>query len=133
MLLTVVIPVAPLPIAATSLLCVGADWFTETRTVTAVSATGVQFAQGRAMGANNRVFLQGDKTLISEAGEWALEHATGLLYYWPRDQAAMGDGSSHILAASTPRVLDIRGEGWSQSELATAIDIDGRHGSIAQN
>lgn len=104
----------------------GADWFTETRPVTSASATEVQFASGAAgFGANSRIYLQGDKALISHAGEWALDSREGLLYYWPRDQVAMASGQLHVLATSTTRVLDIRGEGWSAGQLATGIDVDG--------
>ena len=66
------------------------NWFTETRSATSVSPTQVQFEKESGnFKANNKIYLQGDKSLISEAGEWALEHKTGMLYYWPRDQQAM--------------------------------------------
>ena len=75
--------------------------------------------------ANHLCFLQGPKELITEPGEWSLEHADGMLYYWPRNQAAMETGEAEIVAATTKRVLDIRGDGWAVEQRATAIDFIG--------
>eukprot|EP01048_Picozoa_sp_COSAG05_P006790 COSAG05_NODE_458_length_9621_cov_5.309914_2_plen_897_part_00 len=107
---------------------VGANWFSQIRAGVAVNnpPTKFTFAGSRSQyNANERIFLQGDKSLISEEGEWALEHKTGRLYYWPRNQSAMEAGISDIVAATTVRVFDIRGSGWEPEERASAIDISG--------
>jgi hypothetical protein len=65
------------------------DW---SQTLSATSASSgsdgsatVNFEQGDPkQSANDRIFLQGDRKLISEPGEWALDSATQTLYYWPR-------------------------------------------------
>ena len=66
--------------------------------------------------ANNKIYLQGDKSLISEAGEWALEHHTGLLYYWPRNQTAMAAGAAEVVATTTTRVIDFMGTDWGSGK-----------------
>ena len=105
---------------------VGSDWFTSTRAATSASATTVGFeSKASSFSANDKIYLQGDKTLISEAGEWALEHKTGMLYYWPRDQSAMMAGRAEIVVTTTARVFDFRGTGWEAGERAEAIDVSG--------
>ena len=54
----------------------------------------------------------------------ACVYVCSMLFYWPRDQAAMAAGTAEVVIATTIRVLDIRGEDWDK-QLATAIDIDG--------
>ena len=68
----------------------------------ATSPTTVGYGQRDPSRVNDKVYLQGDKALISEAGEWALEHKTGMVYYWPRDQAAMAARPSLIPSLCTP-------------------------------
>eukprot|EP00937_MAST-01D_sp_MAST-1D-sp2_P000988 g988.t1 len=126
-----VLPAAGLttPADASVFVNIGANWFTETRAATssAVGADGsvtVEF-RGGSGNANDKIYLQGSKELISEPGEWALDSAAGMLYYWPRDQAAMAAGRAEVVALTTKRVLDIRGNGWAPGELAQAIDFDG--------
>jgi hypothetical protein len=93
-------------------LCnLGADWFTETRPVTALDlpARTLHFegsANGVA-GCNSKAYLQGPKEFLDEPGEWALEPASGLLYYWP--YAAPTPGGPPIVAHSAPAALDFRG------------------------
>lgn len=124
-----------------SVFCnIGADWFTETRVVTGVnSATDpttlsytVPSLPDMPAGkddsrVNDKIYLQGDKTLISEPGEWALEHRTGMLYYWPRNQSAMAAGTAEIVATTTTRVLDFQGAGWGSGDngAVSGIDISG--------
>lgn len=108
----------------------GADWFTETRqaTRTSVGADGsvsVTFETGHFNSANNKVFVQGSKEFITEAGEWALDSEAGVVYLWPRDQATMAAGKAVVTMATTIRVLDILGEGWDVGNQATAIDFSG--------
>jgi hypothetical protein len=105
---------------------VGSDWFTSTRTATSATATTVGFeSKASSYSANDKIYLQGDKTLISEAGEWALEHRTGMLYYWPRDQAAMEAGSAEIVVTTTVRVFDFHGSSWDAGGRAESIDVSG--------
>ena len=108
---------------------IGANWFTETRFATGSGAAhggGVTINfDGGSGGANNKIYLQGPKELISEAGEWALDSAAGMLYLWPRDQGAMAAGVAEVVVSTTARVLDIRGEGWEPHTIASAIDFDG--------
>ena len=109
---------------------VGADWFTETRQVShsTVGADGgvtVSFEKGHYASANDKVFVQGSKEFITEAGEWALDSEAGIVYLWPRDQAAMSAGDAVITMATTVRVLEILGEGWEPENQATAIDFSG--------
>lgn len=109
----------------------GSNWFTETRTVeTATLASNggvtVSFEKGNAMSANNKVYIQGAKEFISEPGEWALDSEAQMLYLWPRNSAAMAAGNANVVVTTTVRVLDITGEGWTDSTgLASAIDFSG--------
>ena len=80
-------------------------------------------AKQSSFSANDKIFVQGDKALISEPGEWALESATGMLYLWPRDEAAMAAGKTDVVAMTTTRVFDFKGSSWE--DLTTAIDVDG--------
>ena len=124
-----------------SVFCnIGADWFTETRAATAVDSATAPTSVSYSVPAypdmpagkddsrvNDKVYLQGDKSLISEPGEWALEHRTGMLYYWPRNQSAMAAGTAEIVATTTKRVLDFQGEGWGAGSggAVSGIDISG--------
>ena len=106
----------------------GSDWFTSLRQGVAYDAAQhtVTFrAKQSNFAANDKIFLQGDKALISEPGEWALESSTGMLYLWPRDEAAMVAGRAEVVAMTTTRVFDFRGSGWEPKDLATAIDVEG--------
>ena len=80
----------------------GSDWFTSLRQGVAYDAAQhtVTFrAKQSNFAANDKIFLQGDKALISEPGEWALESSSGMLYLWPRDEAAMAAGRAEVVAA----------------------------------
>jgi hypothetical protein len=106
---------------------VGANWFTSTRQGTAYDGKSHFSFKGTDNGsfkANNKIYLQGDKSLISEAGEWALDHHAGMLYYWPRDQQAMASGAAEVVITTTKRVFDFAGTDWAGG-LATAIDVAG--------
>ena len=90
--------------------------FTQTLDVTGmrVYTNGTQvldFESGSdSFHANDKIFLQGSKELISEPGEFALEGT--LLYYWPRHVKAMQNGVTNIVALTTKRVLNFAGESW---------------------
>jgi hypothetical protein len=93
----------------------GADWFTETRKVTAVdfSERTLSFAgrQNGVASCKDKAYLQGPKEFIDEPGEWALEPAAGLLYYWPYDESSLLPGSATpVVAASSPEAVDFRGD-----------------------
>ena len=93
----------------------GADWFTELRPVTSVnfSARELRFAgsQNAVAGCNGKAYLQGPKELIDEPGEWALEPAAGLLFYWPWDEASLSPGSATpVVAATDAEAVDFRGD-----------------------
>ena len=93
----------------------GADWFTETRGV-----TGADFASrtltfgaggGGVAGCNDKAYLQGPKEFIDEAGEWALEPAAGLLFYWPYDEASLLPGAAQpVVAATAAAAIDFLGD-----------------------
>eukprot|EP00040_Diaphanoeca_grandis_P033815 m.207986 g.207986 ORF g.207986 m.207986 type:complete len:1066 (+) comp32998_c0_seq1:2-3199(+) len=106
---------------------IGADWFTETRKVTAVSAGGaaISFEKGKYGGANNKVYVQGGKSFITEPGEWALDSRAQMLYLWPRNAMAMQAGTANVVITTTSRVLDVVGLGWEDGERAEAIDFIG--------
>ena len=77
----------------------GADWFTSLRQGVSYDAavnTITFAAKQSSFSANGKIYLQGDKALISEPGEWALESSTGMLYLWPRDETAMATGKVTI-------------------------------------
>jgi hypothetical protein len=91
----------------------GSDWFTSLRQGVSYDATAnsVKFqAKQSNFRANDKIFVQGDKSLISEPGEWALDSAAGMLYLWPRDEAAMAAGHADVVALTTTRVFDFKGE-----------------------
>jgi hypothetical protein len=78
----------------------GSDWFTSLRQGVAYnpSVGEVTFrAKQSGFSANDKIYVQGDKALISEPGEWALESATGMLYLWPRDESAMAIGKADVV------------------------------------
>ena len=108
----------------------GADWFSETRVVQSVdvqdSTVTVTFDSGSGQfQANDKVYLQGGQSLIGEDGEWALESSTGLVYLQPRDAEAMAAGKAAVVAATTKRVLDIRGEDFSSpSGRVSGLNFD---------
>ena len=107
---------------------VGANWFAATLSATKVSeaagGVSVDFEKGgKQYSANDKIYLQGPHQLISEAGEWSLDSATSKLYFWPRDQAAMAAGTAQIVATTTVRVLDFRGESWDN--LTMGVDVSG--------
>ena len=86
----------------------------------------VDFNQGGTQyAANNKIYLQGNKLLISEPGEWALDSATQTLYYWPRDADSMAAGTLSVVATTTQRVIDFRGETWDPSGVVTGVDVSG--------
>jgi hypothetical protein len=99
---------------------VGGNWFTATLSATAVTVdaagrVNVTFEKDTGtLQANNKICLQGAWQLISEAGEWALDSTAQppTVYYWPRDVAAFAAGTAHVVATTTTRVLDFRGESW---------------------
>jgi hypothetical protein len=99
---------------------VGGNWFTATLSATAVAVdaagrVNVTFEKDTGkLQANNKIYLQGARQLISEVGEWALDSTAQppTVYYWPRDAAAFAAGTAHVVATTTIRVLDFRGESW---------------------
>ena len=99
-------PPAPFDVSNAHVFCgLGADWFSETRAVRSLdfAARTIHFAgaSNGIGGCNHKAFLQGPKELIDEPGEWALEPAAGLLYYWPHDAAALAPGSAEPPVALT--------------------------------
>ena len=105
----------------------GADWFTSLRQGVSYDATTSEVtfkAKQSSFSANDKIYVQGDKALISEPGEWALESATGMLYLWPRHEAAMVGGTADVVVLTTTRIFDFKGTDWEQG-LTTAIDVDG--------
>ena len=105
----------------------GSDWFTSLRQGVSYNAAENEVTfQAKQSGftANDKIYVQGDKALISEPGEWALESGTGILYLWPRDETAMAAGTADIVVATTTRIFDFQGTDWEQG-ITTAIDVDG--------
>ena len=97
----------------------GADWFSENRIVSAVnidtssSSVKVSFSGGSGqISANDKVYIQGGWSLISEPGEWALDSQAGTVYLWPQDAARMTSSSANIAAITSERILDVRGESF---------------------
>eukprot|EP01043_Picozoa_sp_COSAG02_P010571 COSAG02_NODE_373_length_23594_cov_6.892190_18_plen_415_part_00 len=112
---------------------VGGNWFTATLSATAVAVdaagrVNVTFEKDTGLlQANNKIYLQGAWQLISEAGEWALDSTAQppTVYYWPRDATAFVAGNAHIVATTTTRVLDFRGESWEPPPPRAAALADG--------
>ena len=122
-------PTAPFNVDNSHVFCnLGADWFTETRPVTALDFAGRTVAfEGRAngvAGCNDKVYLQGPKEFIDEPGEWALEPATGLLYYWPLDPASVTPAASVPIVAS-PAAAAIEFKGVAGGAAVADIVVDG--------
>ena len=108
-------------IADVSVFCnTGSGWDGETRAASAVTAaangsTSVRFYEpARACGGpcNERAFLQGSRALITEPGEWALDSARNMLYFWPSNASAMVAGHADVVIATTKRLLDVRGASY---------------------
>jgi len=47
----------------------------------------------------------------------------GMLYLWPRNEAAMAAGKAEVVALTTTRVFDFAGSSWEH----TASNIDGNY------
>ena len=107
-------PAAPFDVSNAHVFCnLGADWFTELRPVTSLDfgARTVHFegARNGVAGCNNKAYLQGPKELIDEPGEFAHDPASGLLFYWPLDPAAVQPGGAPIVAAPAAAALEFYG------------------------
>eukprot|EP01048_Picozoa_sp_COSAG05_P001138 COSAG05_NODE_37_length_27688_cov_18.080394_10_plen_397_part_00 len=109
----------------------GGNWFTSTYSVANISGTSdggvnVTFLREKQYAANARVYVQGAKQLISEGGEWALDSRAATLFYWPRDFAAMAAGTLRIVASTSTRILDFRGETWREDGgVVSGVDVEG--------
>lgn len=116
-----------------SVFCnLGADWFTETRLAVAVSAGAggsvtISYNAGSgSFSCNDKVYAQGGRALLTEAGEWALDSVRGLLYYWPRNQSQWALGRGRAVASTAMRILDIRGSAFERARTrAHSLSFDG--------
>jgi len=73
----------------------------ETRTITVPDN-----AKGTAIGKNARYYVEGDRRLLDQPGEFYLDDSEGLLYYWPRT----GDPEeSEILVPHLKRIVSLEG------------------------
>ena len=122
-------PNATFDVSNSHVFCnLGADWFTETRPVSSLDLPSrtIRFeprANGVA-GCNGKAYLQGPKEFIDEPGEWALEPAAGLLYYWPYDAGSVGAGAAAPIVAATGATA-IEFKGAVGGPLAQDITIAG--------
>lgn len=109
----------------------GSDWDGETRPALGVQNTQMlepttqkssqaqllQFLQPeRTCGGpcNDKSYVQGSSLFITEPGEWALDSRNGVLYLWPSDEEAMRRGEVDVVAMTTRRILDVRGESFHE-------------------
>jgi len=72
------------------------------------------------LSANSRYFIQGAIELLDQPGEFYLDKAAGILYYYPRDPSI---NSQQIMAPKVDKVLFVKGS--SQSTPAHHITFDG--------
>lgn len=97
-------------------------WSSNTFKVVAVSADAIEVG-GALRGCSDKLYVQGSKQLITEPGEWALDSSAGLLYIWPRDEAAMAHGQARVVASTAMSIFDVAGESFTQ--LAGRITFEG--------
>jgi hypothetical protein len=118
------LPPAPFATVANAhVFCnLGADWFTETRPVTGLdwSANRLTFAPAAngVAGCNNKAYLQGPRELIDEPGEWALDPAAGLLFYWPLNASSLTSPTTTatpVVAATSPFAISFDGAAGNAS------------------
>ena len=102
----------------------GANWFSEMRTVLAASPNEdgilpIDPGSGLFGGMNHRFFLRGVLEFLDEPGEWCLKHEEGYVYYWPL--AATPDDHL-IVRPTTESFLQVRGR--SPETPARDVTID---------
>lgn len=90
-----------------------------TRTITLASETNATIRTG------NRYFVQGDRSLIDQPGEFAVDETGGYVYYAPRAEPIE---RQEILAPTVPRILDVLG-----SAAAVARNLAFEHLSLAMS
>ncbi|WP_337102767.1 right-handed parallel beta-helix repeat-containing protein [Paenibacillus sp. YIM B09110] len=102
------------------------NWFSETKKIASVDwekrYMSFETPATWPIGTGSRYFLQGSLDFLRAPGQYHLDSAAGILYYWPADGAA-NPNEQIIIAPSVKRLLDIQGA--SQSHLVQGLSFSG--------
>jgi hypothetical protein len=88
------------------------NWFSETKPVASIDRTNryIQFESPATwpIQAGSRYFMQGSLDFLQSPGQFHLDSAAGVVYYWPKD-GAEHPNDQIIIAPTIERLLDISG------------------------